>query len=80
MLDAFSDWWERDHMSDLTKDDVAGMMRFWYEQVVDEQKKVLREYKKKAKSQTQLQIEPVLTIASIKEDQAQKDNLEPIEA
>ena len=68
-------------MSDLTKDDVAGMMRFWYEQAVDEQKKELREYKKKAKSQTQLQIEPVpLTIESIKEDQVQKDNLEPIEA
>jgi len=35
-------------------------MRYWYERAVDEQKKELREYKKKQKAQNQLpQVEPV---------------------
>ncbi len=38
------------------------MMRFWYEQAVDEQRAELRQYKKKLKAQ-EAQIEPVpLTI------------------
>jgi hypothetical protein len=49
------------------------MMRYWYERTIDEQKKELRAYKKRAKfqeEQTYLpQIEPVpLTIEEIEED------------
>jgi hypothetical protein len=48
---------------------------------VNEQKKELSEYKKKAEAQAQIQIEPVpLTIELIKQDQGQEDRLEPIEA
>jgi len=36
-------------IQDLAREDTQEMMRFWYEQAVDEQKKELREYKKKAK-------------------------------
>jgi hypothetical protein len=57
--DAFSDWSTRNQMGDLAQEDAAGMMRYWYERAVDEQKAELRQYKKKAKAQ----IEPVpLTI------------------
>jgi hypothetical protein len=54
-------------------------MRYWYEQAVDEQRAVLRQYKKKTKAQTQLpQVEPVPL--TIEEDlsQNQGDRLEPI--
>jgi hypothetical protein len=79
--DAFSDWSERNHMSDLAKEDAAGMMRYWYERAVDEQKKELRDYKKRTKTQTQLpQIEPVHL--TIEEDlaQGQGEGQETIEA
>ena len=49
--DAFSDWSERNHMSDLAKEDVAGMMKYWYERSVDEQKAEIRLYKRKLKAQ-----------------------------
>jgi phage-related protein len=60
-------------MEELSKEDTTGMMRFWYEQAVDEQKAELRQYKKKTKTQTQLpQIEPIpLTIEEIEEDLSQ---------
>ena len=73
--DSFSDWSERNHMSDLAKEDVAERMRYWYERAVDEQKKEQREYKKKLKSQ-EAQIEPVPL--TIEEDQS--DGPEPIKA
>ena len=58
--DSFFDWSTRNHMSDLAKEDTAEIMRYWYERAVDEQKKELREYKKKQKAQNQLpQVEPV---------------------
>jgi hypothetical protein len=62
--DSFSEWPVKNKMEDLAQEHVAGMMRFWYEQAVDEQKKELREFKKREKAQTQLpQVEPVhLTI------------------
>jgi hypothetical protein len=66
-------------MKDLAQEDTQEMMRFWYEQAVEEQKKELRDYKKKAK--IQLQIEPVPpTIEIIKGDQSREDRLDPIEA
>jgi len=49
--DAFSDWSERNHMSDLAKEDVAGMMRYWYERAIDDQKAEIRQYKRKRKAQ-----------------------------
>ena len=48
--DAFSNWSERNHMSALAKEDAPGMMRYWYERAVDEQKAEIRQYKKKLKS------------------------------
>ena len=74
--DSFFDWSTRNHMSDLAKEDTAEIMRYWYERAVDEQKKELREYKKKQKAQ----IEPVPL--TIEEDlsQDQSDGPEPIKA
>jgi hypothetical protein len=71
--DSFCEWSVKNHMEELSQEDAAEMMRFWYEQAVDEQKKELKEYKKKVKaneSQTQLpQIEPVpLMIEEIEEE------------
>ena len=65
--DSFCDWMVNNKMEELAREDTQGMMRFWYEQAVDEQKKELKEYKKKAKSQTQLrEVEPVpLTIEDV---------------
>jgi hypothetical protein len=33
-------------MQDLAREDTQEIMRFWYEQAVDEQKKELRDYNK----------------------------------
>ncbi|MEI2763277.1 MAG: hypothetical protein V9E95_13735 [Methanothrix soehngenii] len=53
--DSFSDWSAKNHMEELAKEDTAEIMRYWYERAVDEQKKELREYRKKLKAQeTQL--------------------------
>ena len=41
-------------MTELAKEDTVELMRYWYERAVDEQKKELREYKKKQKAQNQL--------------------------
>jgi hypothetical protein len=78
--DAFSDWSERNHMGDLAQEDAAVMMRFWYERAVDEQKKELREFKKKAKIQLP-KIETIpLTVEDIEEDLPQGERLEAINA
>jgi hypothetical protein len=79
--DAFSDWSTRNQMGDLAKEGAAEMMRFWYEEAVDEQKAELRQYKKKAKAQTQLpRVEPVpLTIREIEEELSMGERPEPIE-
>lgn len=77
--DAFSDWSERNHLSDLAKEDAPGMMRYWYERAVDEQKAEIRQYKKKIKAQHP-PVEPVPL--TIEEDlsQGQGDEPEPVEA
>ena len=51
-------------IEELSQEDTFELMGYWYEQAVDEQKKELREYKKKTKTPTQLpEVEPVpLTI------------------
>lgn len=63
----------KNHMEELSQEDTAGMMRFWYEEAVVEQKKELREFKKKAKTLNQLpHVEPVpLTIESVDEGLSQ---------
>jgi hypothetical protein len=78
--DSFCERSVKNKMEELAQEDVAEMMRFWYEQAVGEQKKELREYKKKAKALPP-QIEPIpLTIEEIEEDlpKGQGDRLEPI--
>lgn len=75
--DSFCEWSVKNHMEELSREDTAGMMRFWYEQAVDEQKAELRQYKKKAKAQG-VQIEPVPL--TIEEDHSQSDRLEAIKA
>ena len=75
--DSFCEWSVKNHMEELSREDTAGMMRFWYEEAVDEQKAELRQYKKKAKAQG-VQIEPVPL--TIEEDHSQSDRLEAIKA
>lgn len=61
-------------MEECAQEDTQKSMRFWYEQAVDEQKKELRGYKKRAKTQTQLpQMEPIpLTIEPIEASSEQE--------
>ena len=41
--DSFCEWSVKNHMEELSREDTAGMMRFWYEQAVDEQRAELRQ-------------------------------------
>ena len=82
--DSFSDWAERNHMSDLAKEDAAKMMRYWYEQAVAEQKRELKEYRKRAKLQEATQLPQIELAPAIEEGeddltQGQEDGPEPIE-
>jgi len=75
--DSFCEWSVKNQMAKLAQEDAAEMMRFWYERAVDEQKKELREFNKKAKAQdAQLtQIEPVpLTVERIEESSPGQNN------
>jgi DNA-binding CsgD family transcriptional regulator len=79
--DSFCDWMVNNRMEELAREDTQEMMRFWYEQAVDEQRAELRQYKKKLKAQNQLPlVEPVPL--TIEEDlsQGQDDRSEPINA
>jgi hypothetical protein len=72
-------------MEELSQEDTAERMKFWYERAVDEQKKELREYKKKLKAQkdqAQLphKVESVEAISSEQESQDKTEILEPISA
>lgn len=49
--DSFCEWSVKNHMEELAHEDAQKDMAFWYERAVDEQKKELREYKKKAKAE-----------------------------
>jgi hypothetical protein len=67
---------------EVAEADTPELMRYWYERAVDEQKKELREFKKKEKPQLP-RIEPIpITIEEIEEDpsQGQGDGPEPIKA
>jgi len=76
--DSFSDWSTRNHMDELAQEDVAGMMRYWYERAVDEQKRELREYRKRQKAQ-HLSVEPVPLILEEDIPEGQGARPEPIE-
>ena len=49
--DSFCEWSVKNHMEELANEDAQKDMAFWYERAVDEQKRELREYKKKVKAQ-----------------------------
>lgn len=68
--DSFTDWTTRDWTKDVGKDLAIKYIGIEYENAVDEQKKELRDYKKRTKTQTQLPpVEPVpMTIEEIEED------------
>lgn len=85
--DSFTDWSTKQWTEQVGKDLTIKWIDGEYEQAVNEQKKELREYKKKEKAQEEQiqlpQIEPIpLTIEEIEEDlpQAQGDRPEPIKA
>jgi len=82
--DSFCEWSVKNQMEELAHEDAQKYMGYWYERAVDEQKKELRDYRKKAKSQTQHpQVELIpLTIEEIEEDlpPGQGDSPEPIKA
>ena len=77
--DSFCEWSVKNHMEELAHEDAQKYMAFWYERAVDEQKRELREYKKRLKAQGAL-IEPVPLI--IEEDVSlnKGNRQEPIEA
>lgn len=82
--DAFSDVSVRNRFRVVAEEQTPEVMRFWYERAVEEQKKELREFKKKEKPQLP-RIEPMpITIEEIEveEDlpQGQGDRPEPIKA
>lgn len=79
--DSFCEWSVKNHMEELAKEDAQKYMSYWYERAVDEQKKELRDYRKKAKTQILLpHVEPVPL--TIEEDlsQGQDDRPEAINA
>jgi len=45
-------------MEELSQEDTAEIMRYWYERAVDEQKKELRDYRKRAKLQETIPSSP----------------------
>jgi len=49
--DSFCEWSVKNHMEELAHEDARKYMAYWYEMAVDEQKRELREYKKRAKAQ-----------------------------
>ena len=74
--DAFSNWSERNHMSDLAKEDAPGMMRYWYERAVDEQKAEIRQYKRRQKVQeAQVDLVPLTIEKDLSQDQGNVSSL-----
>lgn len=75
--DSFCDWSVNNRMEELARADTFELMRFWYNEAVDEQRAELRQYKKKIKSQLP-QVEPVPLI--IEDDISERDGPESIKA
>ncbi len=83
--DSFTDWSTKQWTEQVGKDLTIKWIDGEYEQAVNEQKKELREYKKKERAQEEQiqlpQIEPVsLTIEDVEEDIPQSDRPGPIKA
>jgi DNA-binding CsgD family transcriptional regulator len=55
--DSFCDWSVKHHMEECAQEDTHKTMKFWYECAVDEQKKELKDYKKRLKAQEASRIE-----------------------
>jgi DNA-binding CsgD family transcriptional regulator len=80
--DAFSDFSVRNRFKEVAEEETPELMRYWFDRAVDEQKKELREFKKKEKPQLP-RIEPMpIIIEEIEEDlpQGQGERAEPIKA
>ena len=77
--DSFCEWSIKNHMEELAHEDAHKYMAYWYEMAIDEQKKELKEYKKKIKLQ-EAKIVPVPMIIEEDLSQDQSDRLEPIKA
>jgi hypothetical protein len=75
--DSFCEWSVKNHMEELAHEDTQKYMGYWYERAVDEQKKELKEYKKKAKTQL---LQVVAVPLTIEEDLSQGDRPEAIKA
>lgn len=56
--DSFCDWSVKNHMEELAHEDVHKHMKLWYEIAVDEQKKELKDYKKRLKA-SQIELVPM---------------------
>ena len=78
--DAFSEYSLRNRFKEIAEEDTPRTIRFWYEEAVDEQKKELREYKKKAKTQLPKNepTPPIIEVLEGELPQGQGDKLEPI--
>lgn len=74
--DSFCEWSVKNHMEELAHEDAQKYMSYWYERAVDEQKKELKEYKKKQKAQ----IEPVPMTIEENRSSDQGDRQRAIEA
>ena len=84
--DSFCEWSVKNHMEELAHEDAQKYMSYWYERAVDEQKKELKDYKKKLKTQEVLPQLPLIELIPALEkrdensSQGQENGPEPEEA
>ncbi|MEI2761974.1 hypothetical protein [Methanothrix soehngenii] len=85
--DSFCEWSVKNRMEELAQEDAHKYMAFWYEHAVDEQKKELREFKKRLKNQEAKLPQVELIPEPIEDDESEKnpssgqgDRLETAEA
>jgi len=78
--DSFCEWSVKNRMEELAHEDAQKYMGYWYERAVDEQKKELRVFKKKAKAQLpQVELVPLIT-ETVEEDLSKGERPEAIKA
>jgi hypothetical protein len=65
--DSFCDYSVKRHMEECAQEDVHKNMKLWYEIAVDEQKKELKEYKKKKKAQVMSM--PLIIVEDLSQEQ-----------
>jgi DNA-binding CsgD family transcriptional regulator len=51
--DSFCEWSVKNHIEELANEDAQKHLAFWYEMAVDDQKRELKEYKKRLKAQAE---------------------------